>query len=94
MAPDVEPACSRGAEGIVSQLPDDTADDEPRVGEANPPTPKDGEGDAGGGDVVIVDSMKPDSSQELSVNFTTPPQQRIGGRSPTLQELMHGERSS
>ena len=49
LAPDVDPAGSRRAEGIVSQLPDDTADNEPRGGRPDPPSPRDGEDNAEGG---------------------------------------------
>ena len=62
LVPDVDPACSRGAEGFVSQPPYDTGGDETRGGEADLPSPKDGEDDAERGEVVAVDSMKPGSS--------------------------------
>ena len=88
LAPDVDPADSRDPEGICSPLPDETADEEPRGAEADPPSPKKGVGDAEGGEGITADSMKAGLSRELSVKFTTPPPQRKGGHSPTLQELL------
>ena len=54
------------------------------------PETKNGVGDVEGGEGVAADSIEAGPSPELSVKFTSPPQQRKGGHSPTLQELMVG----
>ena len=90
VAPDVDPSGSRGVEAVSSQLRDATVDNEPRGGETVPPSPEKGGEDVGNAGAETLQNKKPGCSRELSVKFATPLQQRQGGRSPTLHELMDG----
>ena len=83
--PDVSAGVSRGATGVGSQLQDATVADEPRGGEAGPASPKENMREKDGAEAAV---MEPGCSREQAVKFSTPPQRRQGGHSPTLQDLM------
>ena len=79
---------SQDATGFGSQLQDAAVVSEPRGGEAIPASPKESGGGKNDGEAAAVDVMEPGCSRERAVKFSTPPPQRQGGHSPTLQELM------
>ena len=87
-APDVSTGVSRDATGFGSQLQDAAVASEPRGGEAVPASPKESGGGRNDVEAVTVDVMEPSCSRERAVKFSTPPPQRQGGHSPSLQELM------
>ena len=87
-APDVSAGVSQDTTGFDSQLQDATDANEPRGGEVVPASPKESGGEKNDAEAATVDVMEPGCSRERAVKFSTPPQQRQGGHSPTLQELM------
>ena len=87
-APDVSAGVSRDATGVGFQLQDATVADEPRGVEADPASPKESVREKDGAEAAAVDVMEPGCSREQAVKFSTPPQRRQGGHSPTLQDLM------
>ena len=87
-APDVSAGVSQDATGVDSHLQDATVANEPRGGEAGPASPKENVREKNGAQAAAVDVMEPDCSREQAVKFSTPPQRRQGGHSPTLQDLM------
>ena len=87
-APDVSTGISRDATGFGSQLQDAAVVSEPRGGEAVPASPKESGGGRNDEGTATVDVMEPSCSRERAVKFSTPPPQRQGGHSPSLQELM------
>ena len=87
-APDVSTGVSRDATVFGSQLQDAAVVSEPRGGEAVPASPKESGGGRNDVEAATVDIMEPSCSRERAVKFSTPPPQRQGGHSPSLQELM------
>ena len=87
-APDVSTGVSQDATGFGSQLQDAAVVSEPRGGEAIPASPKESGGGKNDVEAATVDVMEPSCSRERAVKFSTPPPQRQGGHSPSLQELM------
>ena len=53
-----------------------------------PASPKESGGEKDDAEAATADVMEPGCFRERAVKFSTPPQQRQGGHSPTLQELM------
>ena len=87
-APDVGAGVSQDVTGVDSQLQDATFANEPRGGEAGPASPNENVREKDGAEAAAVDVMEPGCSRERAVKFSTPPQRRQNGHSPSLQELM------